>query len=393
MQASTISAPVVSAADTPAPRSSQDAGTPEKPFNTVLQQELDGRERSSAQATAAKPVKGSSAASKTDKAATGGAQPAPAEVSQRNAADDASDIEAGIASLSLELAAMVTNLLQLHGKAAPADKSKKPATESTSDASKTNGASVDIGILGVASMAAKAVTSEANTQPLKADSNDMHKSTTKETATKDPRSSKADTAEASAAIVPAIPVAAGEVQPVGTGLTAEAPAQFASSLLAVNLSLPSPPTPNALPVSTPVLTPPVGTAAWDQALAQRVTWMVNGTQQSATLSLNPPELGPLQIVLSLTPTHADASFIASQPEVRQALEAALPKLREMLGDAGIQLGQASVNSGAPNSSGQFRQDAQPGKRRLHDGGDTTTLATPNLLTGGSGGLGLIDTFV
>src|SRR5690606_6787543 len=108
--------------------------------------------------------------------------------------------------------------------------------------------------------------------------------------------------------------------------------------------------PDALP-PTPRLTPPVGTPGWDQALGQRVVWMAGNGQHSASLILNPPELGPLQVVLNVADSQATASFFAAQPEVRQALEAAMPRLRDMLGAAGIELGQANVSDSGQQQSG------------------------------------------
>lgn len=140
------------------------------------------------------------------------------------------------------------------------------------------------------------------------------------------------------------------------------------------------------------LAPPVGTTAWDQALAQRVTWMVAGVEQSASLTLNPPELGPLQVILNLSQAQAEATFIASQPEVRQALEAALPKLREMLGNAGIELGQASVSSGSPESRGQFSQPPRTTRRNLGNDGAISAPALPAAVTRVTNGRGLVDTF-
>lgn len=102
---------------------------------------------------------------------------------------------------------------------------------------------------------------------------------------------------------------------------------------------------------TEKLTPQVGTQGWDQALGQKIVWMVAGAQQSATLTLHPPDLGPLQIILNVSNDQADATFISTQPEVRHALEAALPKLREMMNEAGIQLGDATVSSNTPNQHG------------------------------------------
>lgn len=141
------------------------------------------------------------------------------------------------------------------------------------------------------------------------------------------------------------------------------------------------------------LAPQVGNPGWDQALGQKMVWMVEGSQQSASLTLNPPDLGPLQVVLNVTNNHATANFIAAQPEVRQALEAAMPKLRDMLGDAGIQLGQANVSAGTPNHDGAFGEQRQASSSRSDQSGDTVEPA----MRGGrsavsAGGLGMVDTF-
>ncbi|MES2319306.1 MAG: flagellar hook-length control protein FliK [Pseudomonadota bacterium] len=106
----------------------------------------------------------------------------------------------------------------------------------------------------------------------------------------------------------------------------------------------------------------VGTPAWDNQVAQKIVWMVAGKEQSATLTLNPPDMGPMQVVLSVTNDQATVTFAAAQPEVRQALLDAMPKLREMMGENGIALGNASVHDG---SSGQ--QQAQ-GEAQGRNGG-------------------------
>jgi flagellar hook-length control protein FliK len=142
------------------------------------------------------------------------------------------------------------------------------------------------------------------------------------------------------------------------------------------------------------LTPQVGSPTWDQALGQKVVWMVAGGQQSASLTLNPPDLGPMQVVLNVSNSHATVTFTAAQPEVRHALETAMPKLREMLGDAGIQLGQTSVNSGAAQqqnaASGQNANNSN--SSQFSNTADTaeTSIAATTATT--SAGLGLVDTF-
>lgn len=107
----------------------------------------------------------------------------------------------------------------------------------------------------------------------------------------------------------------------------------------------------------------VGGADWDKALGQKVVWMVQGAQTSATMTLNPPDLGPMQITLNVNNNHATASFIAHHAEVRNALENAMPRLREMLGEAGIQLGQSNVSAGSSDQQAAFDNAKQSSSGR------------------------------
>ncbi|TWI64592.1 flagellar hook-length control protein FliK [Pseudoduganella lurida] len=113
-------------------------------------------------------------------------------------------------------------------------------------------------------------------------------------------------------------------------------------------------------VATSQLQARVGSNAWEQQLGQKVVWMVAGGDQSASLTLNPPDLGPLQIVLNVSNDSATATFTAHQPETRQAIENALPKLREMMSEAGIQLGDASVSAGSQEQQRAFAEQAKNG---------------------------------
>lgn len=96
---------------------------------------------------------------------------------------------------------------------------------------------------------------------------------------------------------------------------------------------------------------PVGSNRWSEDLGQKITWMASRSEQSAELHLNPPDLGPLNVVLHVSGDQATALFTSPHAEVRDAVQQALPKLREMLADNGIMLGNASV-------SDQGRQGAQ-----------------------------------
>lgn len=139
----------------------------------------------------------------------------------------------------------------------------------------------------------------------------------------------------------------------------------------------------------------VGTPAWDQQLGQKVVWMAAGGDQSATLTLNPPDLGPLQVVLTVTNDQADAAFMSAQPEVRQALEAAMPRLREMMSEAGIAFGNATVSAGTPEQQNNGER-ASSGERRSsgqHGGVSGGEIAIAPASAGRSRPtLGAVDTF-
>lgn len=113
--------------------------------------------------------------------------------------------------------------------------------------------------------------------------------------------------------------------------------------------------------SPTVVTPPdisltaqLGQPKWGDEFAQKIVWLAGQQQQVAEIRLNPAHLGPIEIMLSITNdqgTQATAQFVSSHLAVREAIEAALPKLREMMADNGITLGNVTVDS---NSSQQQR---------------------------------------
>jgi flagellar hook-length control protein FliK len=93
-----------------------------------------------------------------------------------------------------------------------------------------------------------------------------------------------------------------------------------------------------LAIDTPVQQP-----KWADNLSGRVAWMVMNNQQSAQISLNPAELGPIEVKVSLNNDQASVNFYAHNNTVRDAIEEAFPRLRDMLNENGLNLGQTSVS--------------------------------------------------
>lgn len=107
---------------------------------------------------------------------------------------------------------------------------------------------------------------------------------------------------------------------------------------------PSPPIATA-PTPAMQLALPVGASQWGNELGREVTRFSVAAQHgthTAELRLDPPDLGPLRVTLSLHDGVASASFVSAHANVRQAVESALPQLQQALAEAGIALGQADV---------------------------------------------------
>ncbi len=102
---------------------------------------------------------------------------------------------------------------------------------------------------------------------------------------------------------------------------------------------------NAAAAQAGHVAPYMGTPHWPDALGQQVLWIAQNDQQVASLTMNPPDLGPVRVTLTVADGQASAAFVSLQPEVRQAIQDAVPRLKEMFADAGLQLQQASVDSG------------------------------------------------
>lgn len=136
-----------------------------------------------------------------------------------------------------------------------------------------------------------------------------------------------------------------------------------------------------------------GKTGWDQAISQKIVWMVGAAEQTATLSLNPPDLGPLQVVINVSNQMADTTFISNNAEVRQALQDGMANLREKMAESGIQLGQANVNSGGQSQQDSSSVPFNPQSSRLSDKDVNTSLSTTTQETREVHvSNGLVDTF-
>ncbi|MCA3181633.1 MAG: flagellar hook-length control protein FliK, partial [Burkholderiales bacterium] len=121
------------------------------------------------------------------------------------------------------------------------------------------------------------------------------------------------------------------------------------------------------------VTVPVHDVRFADAFGERVNWMVREGLQAAELTLHPQELGPIRIELSLDGDAASIGVVAAQAETRGAIEQALPRLREMLAQQGLQLGGTMVDAGTrhPGRDAERSRDARPDARAASAGANGT----------------------
>ncbi|WP_217126725.1 flagellar hook-length control protein FliK [Hydrogenophilus thiooxidans] len=107
----------------------------------------------------------------------------------------------------------------------------------------------------------------------------------------------------------------------------------------------------ARPALETIHTPMTQPAQWAMETAERLVWHAGQAVHKVELQLNPPHLGKLEVSLQLNQDHLTAHFVAATQAARDALDQALPRLRELLQQSGIQLGQSSVSSNGGNPGG------------------------------------------
>jgi|GEM_PF-1427464 len=112
----------------------------------------------------------------------------------------------------------------------------------------------------------------------------------------------------------------------------------------------------------PALTRPLSHPNWNQEVGERIIWMNNRGISSAEIRMNPQNMGPITVRIDVdAEQQTSVSFTAQNADVRTALEASIPRLREMLSSQNLNLADVNVSqqsSTSADSNGSQRQNAQ-----------------------------------
>lgn len=177
--------------------------------------------------------------------------------------------------------------------------------------------------------------------------------------TASPAATSAADSSQQAAMIAGLGVTTGakglEKRPLGNEVTENglAPTTSLNSTTAMNQLRADQPTANAQ--SPLVLTKENA----GEQVAERLQMMMSKNLKHVDIRLDPPELGRMQIRMSLNSDAASVHFTVQNQQTRDLVDQAMPRLREMLAQQGLQLADSSVQQ---QSSGQ-QQMAQ------HQGSD------------------------
>lgn len=120
----------------------------------------------------------------------------------------------------------------------------------------------------------------------------------------------------------------------------------------------------ALPHAQASLPTPLDAPEFTQKLADQVGLWVgqarNDGPMTAELHLNPAEMGPINVKISLDGQSAHVDFAAAALETRQAIEASLSLLSSSLNDVGLSLSGGGVFSQTPQQQQAFSQGPNGG---------------------------------
>jgi flagellar hook-length control protein FliK len=91
---------------------------------------------------------------------------------------------------------------------------------------------------------------------------------------------------------------------------------------------------------------------WHEAFAGRVQWLVDQHVGEARIKLNPPELGAVDVKISLVDDKTYVQLTAGSAAARDEIANSLPRLRELMTASGLQFGGASVHGGHAGHDGR-----------------------------------------
>ena len=180
--------------------------------------------------------------------------------------------------------------------------------------------------------------------------------------------------------------------PLGATAVGEGPRGIQAYLAGdLTIGLPAPVAKSGATTPALNINAPPQTDQFGAELNNRLIWMARNDVQLAEIKLNPPHLGPMEVRVTVINGEANVTFSSPHAAIREALEAAIPRLRDSFAGEGLVLGDASVADHSLAREGDSAADFEPGPAGITDG-DAQTADTDSLPALPLAGVGLVNLY-
>ena len=95
---------------------------------------------------------------------------------------------------------------------------------------------------------------------------------------------------------------------------------------------------------------------FSQQVKEKVMVMISQKLQSVDIQLDPPELGNVHVRVNLQGEQTMVNFVVQQPQAKEAIEQHMNRLRDMLSESGIDLGDTDVQQQFSQNDTEFNDN-------------------------------------
>lgn len=106
--------------------------------------------------------------------------------------------------------------------------------------------------------------------------------------------------------------------------------------------------------------------SWSKDFSEQIVWMNNKTIPSAEIKINPAHLGPISVRIDVNQDETTIIFTAHNVEVKEAIEASIPRLREMLSSQQLHLVNINISQDSVLDQGRSQSQAFSQMPKNHD---------------------------
>ena len=125
-------------------------------------------------------------------------------------------------------------------------------------------------------------------------------------------------------------------------------------------SIPSPGTNIASELEHISIPVSVDDSEWPNQFNQQIMWMGKQNIDTALVKIHPQELGPVEISIKMVKDDASITITAHHLPVRELIEQAMPRLKDMMAEQGINLANVNVESNRKDTNGQAAAENDAG---------------------------------